>query len=113
MFAPVSWLSSTWAQPTVWQGANLLLLVLRLSSQPGKGPGARGQAGSTLPPSVGQDEAAPSQKSAEEKVVQVRTGPSRCLAETGWRGTCEKDRESGIIQLWQSGGSRYLLGQEL
>lgn len=41
--------------------------------------------------SVGQEEAAPSQKSAEEKVVQVKTGPSRYLAETSWRGTCEKE----------------------
>lgn len=39
---------------------------------------------------MGQDEAAPSQKSAEEKVVQVKTGPSRCLAEPGQRGTCER-----------------------
>lgn len=49
--------------------------------------GARGQPGSTSSPPVGQEEAAPSQKSAEEKVVQVKTGPSRYLAETSWRGT--------------------------
>lgn len=54
---------------------------------------------------MGHDEAAPSQKLAEEKVVQVKTGPSRCLAETGWSGTCKKDRESVSIQLWQRGGS--------
>lgn len=72
--------------------------------------GARAQPGRTLPPSVGQDEAAPSQKSAGEKVVQVKTGPSQCLAESGWRGTCEKDREGGSIQ--QSRQSRHLLGQQ-
>lgn len=38
-------------------------------------------------PSFGPDEAAPSQKLCEDKksCAQLRTGPSRCLAESGWK----------------------------
>lgn len=77
----------------MWHSANLLLLVLGLSRSQARSQGPARK--DYLPPSVGQGDAAPSQKSAEEKVMQVKTGPSQCLAETGWRGTCEKDREGG------------------
>lgn len=42
-------------------------------------------------PSFGPDEAAPSQKLCEDKksCAQLRTGPSRCLAESGWKLPCE------------------------
>lgn len=45
----------------------------------------QGQPGSASLPSL--DKVAPSRKSCEEKVVQVKTGPSLCLAQTGWKAT--------------------------
>lgn len=43
------------------------------------------------PPSFGPHEAAPFQKSYEDKksCAQVRIGPSQCLTESGWKLTCK------------------------
>lgn len=77
----------TESQETARHGVDLLPRVLSLSREVGKGgesgaPGPARECSASFP-----DEAAPSQKSEEETGLgaQVRTGPSLCLTESGWK----------------------------
>lgn len=56
--------------------------------------------GALRPPPFGPGEAAPSGKLYEEKkgCARIRTGPSLCLAESGWNSTCKSNTREG----WES-----------
>ena len=56
--------------------------------------------GELCPPSFGPGEAAPFQKLYEEEegCAQIRTGPSLCLVESGWKSTCKRKKRKG----WES-----------
>lgn len=77
----------TESQETVRHGVDLLPRVLSLPREVGKEGrvvlrGPVRECSASFP-----DEAAPSQKSEEETglCAQVRTGPSLCLTESGWK----------------------------
>jgi hypothetical protein len=64
-------------------------------------------------PSLDPDEAAPSQRSDEESVVQVRIGPSLCLAESGWKVTCKgKTGRDGGAQLLRADKGGFSLDRK-
>lgn len=57
------------------------------------------------PPSFGPGEAAPFQKLYEEKeeCTQLRTGPSLCLVESGWKSTCKRKKgRGGRVQIFEN-----------
>lgn len=46
-----------------------------------------------------------------KKNLCIKTGPSRCLAETGWREACEGKTGDGSIQLLESRHRGIFLGR--